>query len=115
MPKKGKKAKVADDETKFEITPRVEIIYEDTKFVTEVEDKKVPYVGLEDLKLFDNILRLGITKVSTILELFPCHEVIGCILSTTNARGMSMYNVEDKGFASLHTAFIAKAYSLPTS
>ena len=40
MPKKAKKiAKAADDESDVEITPtpRVEIIYEDTKYVIEVE------------------------------------------------------------------------------
>ena len=71
MPKKGKKkAKVVDDESKVEITPRVEIIYEDTKSVTEAEpkfkwgkiyhmlqDQKVLDVGLEDIPLFKNILR----------------------------------------------------------
>ena len=71
MPKKGKKkAKVADDDSDVEITPRVEIICEDTKFVIEVEaefkwgkiyhmlqDQKVPHAGLEDLTLFNNILR----------------------------------------------------------
>ena len=38
MPKKGKKkAKVAEEESDVEIMPRVEIIYEDTKFVTGAE------------------------------------------------------------------------------
>ena len=84
MSKKGKnKSKFADDEPKVKITPKLEIIYEYTKAVTEVDpefkwgqiyhilwDKKVPHAGLEDLKLFDNILRSGITKASTRLELF---------------------------------------------
>ena len=35
MPKKGKKkANIADDDPEVEITPRVEIIYEDTKSIT---------------------------------------------------------------------------------
>ena len=38
MPKKGKnKSKVWDDKSKVEITLRVEIIYEDTKFVTKAK------------------------------------------------------------------------------
>ena len=58
--------------------PRLEIIYEDTKAITEVEpkfiwghiyhmmvEKKVPEAELEDLALYDNILRYGITKVAT--------------------------------------------------
>ena len=79
MPKKGKKkAKVVDDESDVEITPQVEIIYEDTKSVIGAEpkfkwgeiyhmlrDQKVPYRGLEDIALFDKILRSRITKVST--------------------------------------------------
>ena len=122
MPKKSKKkAKVADDELDIEITPRVEIIYEDNKYVTRVEpefkwgeiyhmiqDQKVPDTGLEDLTLFDNILRSGITKASTRPELFPCSEVIGWVLSKADAKGMIMYNVEDKGFASFTPVFIAK-------
>ena len=79
IPKKGKKkAKVAEEESDLEIMPRVEIVYEDTKSVIGAEpkfkwgriypmlqDQKIPDVGLEDLPLFGNILRLGITKVST--------------------------------------------------
>ena len=38
MPKKGKKkSKVADDELDVEITPQVEIIYEDIKYITEAK------------------------------------------------------------------------------
>ena len=81
MTKKGKKKpKIVDYKSDVEITPtpRVEIIYEDTKSVIRAEpefkwdqiyhmlnDKKVPEVGLEDLVLYENILKLGITKVST--------------------------------------------------
>ena len=91
MPKKGKKKdKVAEEESDLEVMPRVEIVYEDTKSVTEadlefkwgqiyhmLQDKKIPDVGLEDLPLFDKFLRSGITKVATRPELFPCSEVIG--------------------------------------
>ena len=100
----------------------MEVIYEDTKSITGAEpkfkwghiyhmlqEKRVPEAGLEDLVLYDNILKLGITKVSTRLEHFPCPEVIGWILSKVDARGMIMYNVEDKGFASFTPTFIEKA------
>ena len=93
MPKKGNnKANIVDDESNVKMTPtpRVEIIYEYTKFVIEVEpefkwghishmlhDKTILDVGLEDMNLFNNILRSGITKFSTRPELFPCPEVMG--------------------------------------
>ena len=65
-----------------------------------VQEKTIPDACLEDLNLFNNILRSGITKVSTRPELFPFPEFIGWILSKANARGMIVYNVEDKWFAS---------------
>ena len=80
-----------------------------------LQDQKVPDAGLEDLTLFNNILRLGITKVSIIPEQFPFPEVIGWITSKADARGMIMYNVEDKGFASFTPMFIDKSYNLPSS
>ena len=80
-----------------------------------LQDQKVPDAGLEDLTLFNNILRLGITKVSTRPDLFPCSEVIGWILSKVDAKGMIMYDIEDKGFSSFTPTFIAKAYGFPNS
>ena len=84
MTKRGKKkAKIVGYDSNAEVTevapiPRLEIIYEDTKAITEVEpkfrwghiyhmmvEKKVPEAELEDLTLYDNILRYGITKVAT--------------------------------------------------
>ena len=127
MPKKGKKkAKFVKEESDLEIMPMVEIIYEDTKSVTEVEskikwgqiypmlqDRKVLDIGLEDLPLFGNILSSRITKVSTRPDLFPCTEVIGCIFPKDNARDMIMYNVEEKGFTSFTLAYLSQAYNLP--
>ena len=73
MTKKGKKkANIVDYDSGAEISPipRVEIIYKDTNSVTGAEpefkwgqiyhmlkDKKVLEGGLEDLALYDNILR----------------------------------------------------------
>ena len=45
-----------------------------------IVQKRVPEAGLEELALYDNILRYGITKVATRPELFPCTEDIGWIL-----------------------------------
>ena len=88
MTKKGKKhAKIVeyDLDTEFSPTQRVELIYEYNKLVTGAEyefkwgqiyhmlvEKRVPEERLEDLALYDNILRSGITKVVTRPELFPC-------------------------------------------
>ena len=97
--KRGKKkAKIIDydldvEVEKFYYVPRVEIIYEDTKAITRAKpefrwgqlyhmmvEKRVPEAGLEDLALYDNILRSGITKVATRPKFFPYAEVIGWIL-----------------------------------
>ena len=61
-----------------------------------LQDRKIPDGGLEDLTLFNNILRSGITKVSTRSKLFLCSDVSGWILSKADAKGMIMNNVEDK-------------------
>ena len=95
MTKKGKKkAKIVDYDSDEEVAKapplKIEIVYEDTKAVTGAEpkfkwvqiyhwlvEKKVPEAGLEDLALYDNVLRSEITKVTTRLEMFPCAEFIG--------------------------------------
>ena len=96
--KKGKKKdKIVDYDLETEVAevapaPRIEIIYEDTNAITGREpkfkwgqihhwliEKKVPKEGLEDLPLYDNVLRSGITKVTTRPKFFPCAEVIGWI------------------------------------
>ena len=78
-----------------------------------LQDHEIPNPCLEDLPLFGNILRSGITKVSTWLELFPCVEVIAWIFSKVNAMDMILYNVEDKGCAYFIPSFIDKVYNLP--
>ena len=99
MMKRGKKkAKIVDYDSDAEVAevspiPRVDIIYEDTKAITRAEpefrwghlyhmmvENRVPEIGLEDLDLYDNILRYRITKVTTRPEIFPYAEVIGWIL-----------------------------------
>ena len=113
MMKRGKKKdKIVDDsdeEVSEAPTPRIEIVYEDTKAITGVEpefkwgqnyhwlvEKKVLEAGLEDLALYDNVLRSGITKVTTRPKVFPCAEVVGWILTKIDATWMLMNDVENK-------------------
>ena len=56
-------------------------------------EKRVLEVGLEDLAIYDNILRSNLTKVSTRPKIFPCVEVIGWILPRVDAIRMIMNNV----------------------
>ena len=131
MTKRGKKkAEIVDydsDAEVVEVAPvlRVEIIYEDTKAVTGVEpefkwghiyhflvEMKVPEAGLEDLALYDNMLRSSITKVTTRPEIFPCVEVIRWILPRIDTTRM-LNDVENKGFASIEPTFLLVAYNLP--
>ena len=98
MTKKGKKnPKIVEydsDSEMAEAAPmkKVEIIYEVTKAITEVEpdfkwgqmfrmmkEKKVREAGLEDLAMYENILWSRITKVATRPKILPCEEVIGWI------------------------------------
>ena len=72
-------------------------------------DKKVPEVGLGDLALYENILRSGLTRIATRLEVFPCIEVIGWILPKIDMVGMIINDEEGKPVASFAPAFIAKS------
>ena len=65
-----------------------------------ITDKKFPDVGLEDLPLYANIKIFGIKKVATRPDLFSCAEVIGWIISQTNAATLVVKNMEKKFFAS---------------
>ena len=108
MPKKGKKkSKAAEEDSDLEVIPRIEIVYEDTKAVTGarpefkwgqiytmIKDQKVLDAGLDYIPLYENILRSGITKVSTRPELFPCADVIGWILTKEDVNDVIIYNVE---------------------
>ena len=104
----------------------MEIIYEDTKAITGAEpnfkwgqmfhmlkEKKVPEAGLEELALYENILRYGITKVATRPRIIPCAEVIGWILPRIDTTGMIMNDVENKSFTYFAPAFISTTYILP--
>ena len=91
----------------------MEIIYEYMKDITGVEpefkwgkiyqmikDKTIPDAGLEDILLYINIKISTITKVATCPELFLCSEVIGWILSRTDAATLVVKNTEKKVFSS---------------
>ena len=78
MPKKGKKkSKATKEDSDLEVMPKIELIYEYTKVVIGgepefkrgqiypmIKNQKVPDVGLEDIPLYEKIIRFRITKVS---------------------------------------------------
>ena len=131
MTKKGKKkpkiVEYESDTEMAEVVPmtRVEIIYEDTKVVTRAEtkfkwsqlfhmmvEKKVLEAGLEELVLYENILRSGIIKVATRPKTLPCEKFIGWILPKIDTTGMIINAEENKGVEYFAPAFISIAYSL---
>ena len=75
-------------------------------------DKKVPEARLGDLALYENILRSGLTKITTRPKVFPCAEVIGWILPKIETVGMIINDEEGNSIASFAPTFISKAYSL---
>ena len=76
-------------------------------------ERKVSKARLGDLALYENILRSGLTKIATRLEVFPCVEVIGWLLSKIETVGMIINDEGGNPLASFAPAFISKAYSLP--
>ena len=76
-------------------------------------ERKFLEVGLEDLALYDNILRSRITKVATRPVLFPCAEFIGWIFPRIDIIGMMMNDVMNKGFSSFALAFLSATYNFP--
>ena len=111
--KQRKKLKVVDYDSETEdvevsMAIRTEIVYEDTKAIIGAENElkwghiypmmvegKVLETGLGDLVLYENILRSGITKIATRLEIFPCAKVIGWLFPNIDIVGM-MIN-DEKG------------------
>ena len=130
MKKGKKKVKIVDYDSDEEVveapTRRIEIIYEDTKAINGAKlefkwgqiyhwlvEKKVSEAGLEDLALYDNVLRSGITKVTTRPEMFPCVEVIGWILPRVDTTRMLMNDTENKAFASFSLHFYQQLTACP--
>ena len=127
MPEKSikKKYKVIEANLDVEIVSRIEIVYEDTKAITGAEhdfkwgeiyqmirDRNVPDAGLEDMPLYENIRKSGITKAATCPELFPCVEVIRWILPRENLAMMIISNIEGEDFASFTTDYLTSACKL---
>ena len=79
-----------------------------------VKDQNVPDVGLEDIPLYINIRNLGITNVSTRLDIFPSVEVIGWIFPRADVSTMIISNTKGQSFASFTPAYISKPFKLPT-
>ena len=71
-------------------------------------DKKVPEAGLGDLALYENIIRSGLTKIATRLEVFPYAEVIGFLLPKIETVGMIINYEEGNPNVSFAPAFISK-------
>ena len=76
-------------------------------------ERKFPKARLEDLALYDNILRSGITKLATRPEISPCTEVIGWMLPRIDIKGIMMNDVTNKGFSSFALAFLSATYNFP--
>ena len=68
-----------------------------------IKDQNVPDAGLEDMPLYENIRKSGITKESTHPKLFPCAELIGWILPQTNPDTMIISNIGRGGTFSSFT------------
>ena len=132
MMKKGrKKIKIVESDSYIEVVEvslavKIQIVYEDTNAITGVEpnlklgqiypmlvERKVPKASLGDLALYENILRSGLTKIATRLDIFPCAEIIGWMLPKIDPVGMIINDEEGKPVASFTPTFILAAYSLP--
>ena len=72
-------------------------------------ERKVPEGGLEDLALYKDILRSGITKITTRMEIFSCAEVIGWMFPKIDTIGMMINDAEGNPIASFTPSFISVA------
>ena len=78
-----------------------------------IRDQNVPDAGLEDMSLYENIRKSGITKVATHPKLFPCAKFIRWILSWIDPSTMIISNIEGESFASFTPTCISMACKLP--
>ena len=78
-----------------------------------IKHKNVSNAGLEDILLYVNIRKSGITKKAMHPELFPCAEVIRWIIPRANSSTMIISNAEGKSFASFTPTYITKSSKLP--
>ena len=129
--KQRKKLKVVDydsdtKDAEVSTTVRNEIVYEDTKEITGTEHElnwgqiypmmvewKVPETGLGDLVLYENILKYGMTKIATKLEIIPCAKFIGWMFPKIDTVGMMINDEKGQPLASFAPTFISASYSLP--
>ena len=63
--------------------------------------------------MYENILRSGLTKIATRLDIFPCAEIIGWMLPKIDPVGMIINDEEGNLVAYFMPTFISVAYSLP--
>ena len=78
-----------------------------------IRDQDIPYAGLKEMLLYQNIRRSSITKSATHLNLFPYSEVIGWILPQTDPSSRIISDVKREEFSSFHLTHIAAPYKLP--
>ena len=79
-----------------------------------IKHQNVSYAGLEDILLYVNIRKSGITKKATRIELFSCDEVIEWIIPRENSSTMIISNAEGKAFSSFAPTYITKSCKIPT-
>ena len=121
-----KKAPIAEGEPEVEIITKVEYIYEDTKATTRVEanykwgeiyrlisNQEVPDTGFEELTIYANIEKSSLMKIATGPEVFPCSEVIGCILPRAYVTTIILANTAKEGYAAYSPGYVSLAYHLP--
>ena len=80
--------------------------------IPQDKGSKHPDANLENIPLYTDIIKSGITKVATRLEIFLCAEVISWMLPQEGEGTMIMSNIEGKYFSSFTPAYIAKACNL---
>ena len=80
-----------------------------------IRDQDILHVGLKEMVLYQNIKRLGIIKLATCPELFPCSEVIGWILPQVDPTSKIIFDIKGEAFSSFHLAHIEATYKLPLS
>ena len=57
-----------------------------------IDNQNVPDAGFEELTIYANIEKSTLMKVATRPELFPCLEVISCILPRVDVTTMILEN-----------------------
>ena len=78
------------------------------------KDQAIPDAGLEDIPIYENIMKSAIMKVSTHPELFQCAEVIDRILPRSYIPKMILSNINGQGFVSYILTYVSQACKLPT-